>query len=86
MYFNGVTQDDFEQSAAYGIDSEFSDKSRCTKLTKRPVWVENGGIVGRGVLLDWGAWVKARGDDPDLLATTSLRAGVDIVAGADLWS
>lgn len=48
-----------------------------------PVWVENGGIVGRGVLLDWASWVTSQPDRfvPDLLAATPIPLS-DLVAVA----
>ncbi|MCJ1303516.1 hypothetical protein MMC08_006326 [Hypocenomyce scalaris] len=40
QFYSGFTQSDLEDTDALGIN----------------VWVENGGIVGRGVLLDYAAW------------------------------
>jgi kynurenine formamidase len=34
--------------------------SGIVRLTE-PVWVENGGIVGRGVFLDWASWAAENG-------------------------
>lgn len=36
------------------------------------VWVENGGIVGRGVLLDYASWATSQGLTIDPLATHSI--------------
>ncbi|XRM46732.1 hypothetical protein ABZX51_009761 [Aspergillus tubingensis] len=36
------------------------------------MWVENGGIVGRGVLLDYASWAEARGKSINCFATTSI--------------
>ncbi|EPE28302.1 Putative cyclase [Glarea lozoyensis ATCC 20868] len=44
-FFNGHTQQEFESSTALGLN----------------VWVEKGGIVGRGVLLDWASWAAENG-------------------------
>ncbi|KAK1756691.1 hypothetical protein QBC47DRAFT_459412 [Echria macrotheca] len=67
VYFNGVKQEQFDDSAEYGID----------------VWVENGGIVGRGVLLDWGSWMASQGRNPDLLASTLINVSdLEAVAAA----
>jgi len=41
-FYSGFTQNDIATSDALGIN----------------VWVENGGIVGRGVLLDYAAWAE----------------------------
>ncbi|KAK9441698.1 hypothetical protein VB005_06340 [Metarhizium brunneum] len=43
VYFNGKSQQDISSSNVNGIHA----------------WVENGGIVGRGVLLDYAAWADA---------------------------
>ncbi|TVY91253.1 hypothetical protein LAWI1_G002413 [Lachnellula willkommii] len=44
IYFNGCKQDEIHNSTRNGIH----------------VWAENGGIVGRGVLLDYYAWAQAQ--------------------------
>jgi hypothetical protein len=36
------------------------------------VWVENGGVVGRGVLLDYKGWAESQGLKPALLETTEI--------------
>lgn len=41
----------------------------CSKYT---VWVENGGVVGRGVLLDYATWAKSQNRSPNLLSTTEI--------------
>jgi len=41
-FYNGFTQDDLTSSNVLGIN----------------VWVEHGGIVGRGVLLDYASWAE----------------------------
>jgi len=47
------------------------------------VWVENGGIVGRGVLLDWATWARSQDRDPDLLDTTLITVSdLEAVAAA----
>ncbi|CAK7212722.1 hypothetical protein SEUCBS140593_001599 [Sporothrix eucalyptigena] len=68
LYFRGLKQEDIQNSTENGID----------------VWVENGGIVGRGVLLDWASWVAAQPDRPapDLLAPTPIPV-TDLVAVAE---
>jgi hypothetical protein len=37
-----------------------------------PVWVESGGIVGRGVLLDYASWAESHGKSIALLSTTEI--------------
>lgn len=41
-----------------------------------PVWVENGGIVGRGVLLDYAGWAAANGKEVNCFETQSIPASV----------
>jgi len=36
------------------------------------VWVQNGGVVGRGVLLDYAAWAKSQGLSHALRSTTEI--------------
>lgn len=36
------------------------------------VWVEQGGIVGRGVLLDWASWAEANGTKIEHFQTTPI--------------
>ncbi|KAG6034222.1 hypothetical protein E4U41_006654 [Claviceps citrina] len=45
VYYNGVTQDDIMKTNKIGVQA----------------WVEKGGIVGRGVLLDYAAWAESKG-------------------------
>ncbi|KAK3369820.1 hypothetical protein B0H63DRAFT_440074 [Podospora didyma] len=58
VYFNGIKQENFDQSANYGID----------------VWANSGGITGRAVLLDWAGWLESQGETRDLLTTTLITA------------
>ena len=41
-----------------------------------PVWTENGGIVGRGVLLDYAAWAEANGTPVNCFQTQSIPLSV----------
>ncbi|CAG8160151.1 unnamed protein product [Penicillium nalgiovense] len=59
-YFNGCTQDDIQNSTRNGIH----------------VWVENGGIVGRGVLLDYAGWAAANGKEVKCFETQSIPVSV----------
>lgn len=45
VYFNGCTQEEVMTTEKNGIH----------------IWVENGGIVGRGVLLDYASWAESQG-------------------------
>lgn len=40
------------------------------------MWVENGGIVGRGVLLDYVAWAEAKGKPIECFQTSSIPVSV----------
>ncbi|KAH7159639.1 hypothetical protein B0J13DRAFT_539321 [Dactylonectria estremocensis] len=57
LWFNGKTLDDLLTTSAIGTQA----------------WVERGGIVGRGVLLDYAAWAEAKGLTPALFETTSIN-------------
>jgi hypothetical protein len=46
-FYGGVTMDEVFHSSKLGIDA----------------WVEKGGIIGRGVFLDWAAWAEAKGKE-----------------------
>ncbi|KAJ5344422.1 hypothetical protein N7452_002426 [Penicillium brevicompactum] len=59
-FFNGCTQDDIQNSTRNGIH----------------VWVENGGIVGRGVLLDYVAWAEANSKKVNCFETQSIPVEV----------
>jgi hypothetical protein len=45
-------------------------------LTSFLVWAENGGIVGRGVLLDYAGWAEAKGHDVKCFETQSIPVSV----------
>ncbi|CAI7576423.1 unnamed protein product [Penicillium bialowiezense] len=57
-YFNGSTLDDLLTSNVIGIHS----------------WVEKGGVVGRGVLLDYAAWAEANNVQIDHFSTHVISA------------
>ncbi|KAI2795313.1 hypothetical protein POX_a01919 [Penicillium oxalicum] len=59
-FFNGCTQAEIENSTRNGVH----------------VWVDNGGIVGRGVLLDYRGWAEAHGHDVHFFQTQSIPASV----------
>ncbi|PYH35290.1 uncharacterized protein BO87DRAFT_405852 [Aspergillus neoniger CBS 115656] len=56
IYLNGCTLEETKTGDRNGIH----------------VWVENGGIVGRGVLLDYSSWAEAQGISINCFATTSI--------------
>ncbi|MCJ1247858.1 hypothetical protein MMC30_005073 [Trapelia coarctata] len=56
VYFNGLQQEDVHNTLRNGIH----------------VWVENGGIVGRGVLLDYDSWAEAEGIPHPVFENTSI--------------
>lgn len=43
-----------------------------TDISLHEVWVANGGIVGRGVLLDYASWAATQGLHPSPLTTHSI--------------
>jgi hypothetical protein len=57
LFYNGVTQKEIESTGVLGLDGAIS-LMRAINLTANnsAVVVENGGIVGRGVLLDYADW------------------------------
>ncbi|KAJ5609953.1 putative cyclase [Penicillium lagena] len=57
-FYNGVTQDEISSSETLGIN----------------VWVENGGVIGRGVLLDYGAWAARQGIAVDVFTKYGIPA------------
>ncbi|KAJ5621660.1 hypothetical protein N7528_006443 [Penicillium herquei] len=59
-YYNGCSLQDIQTSSRNGID----------------VWAENGGIVGRGVLLDYAAWAEAKGITVNCFQTQSIPVSV----------
>ncbi|KAF7561169.1 hypothetical protein G7046_g2970 [Stylonectria norvegica] len=56
LYFNGKTPDDIVNTTFNGTQA----------------WVESGGIVGRGVLLDYASWADDKGLEPALFESTSI--------------
>ncbi|QSZ32729.1 hypothetical protein DSL72_002308 [Monilinia vaccinii-corymbosi] len=66
VYFNGCTQEEIHNSTRNGID----------------VWVENGGIVGRGVLLDYAYWAESQARVVSPLTTTKIPLS-DLIAVAE---
>jgi hypothetical protein len=60
VFYNGVTQQQIHEpgSLVNGIQN----------------WVESGGIVGRGVLLDYAAWMASQGKTYDVFTTTEITA------------
>ncbi|KAJ5730678.1 uncharacterized protein N7483_005186 [Penicillium malachiteum] len=59
-YYNGCSLEDIQTSSRNGIH----------------VWAENGGIVGRGVLLDYAAWAEAKGTAVNCFQTQSIPVSV----------
>ncbi len=55
LFFNARSQDDILNSNQNGIH----------------VWVENGGVVGRGVLLDYQSWAESQGMTTNNFALTT---------------
>ncbi|KAJ5664682.1 hypothetical protein N7462_011495, partial [Penicillium macrosclerotiorum] len=57
-YYNGHTLNDFLTTNINGIHA----------------WVENGGVVGRGVLLDYSSWAEAKNIKIDHFSTHEISA------------
>ncbi|RMJ21626.1 hypothetical protein PHISP_07505 [Aspergillus sp. HF37] len=75
VFFNGCTQRDIDTSRANGIT--VGTPSCCQPaLTGDIVWVENGGIVGRGVLLDFAAWAEAKRKPVECFQTSAIPISV----------
>jgi hypothetical protein len=55
LFFNNRRQEDFQTSTQNGIH----------------VWVENGGVVGRGILLDYQSWAESQGIATNTIAMTT---------------
>lgn len=51
-------------------------KSVFTLADSGLVWAENGGIVGRGVLLDYASWAEAHGKEVECFETQSIPVSV----------
>lgn len=56
-FYGGVTMEEVHSTGKIGID----------------VWAENGGIIGRGVLLDWAAWAEAKGKEVKPFETGAIE-------------
>ncbi|KAM6506908.1 hypothetical protein FALCPG4_018726 [Fusarium falciforme] len=59
IFYNGSTQDDFAKSDVLGVNA----------------WVKKGGIVGRGILLDWAEWAGRNGIYRDPCQSGSIELG-----------
>ncbi|KAF1846058.1 putative cyclase [Cucurbitaria berberidis CBS 394.84] len=59
-WFNGKTLDDLLNTKALGTHA----------------WVENGGIVSRGLLLDYASWAEKEGLPVDCFSTSSIPVAV----------
>jgi Putative cyclase len=68
LFFNNRRQEDFQTSTQNGIH----------------VWVETGGVVGRGVLLDYQLWAESQGIITNTVAMTTHSISLaDLHAVAD---
>ncbi|KAJ5682797.1 hypothetical protein N7462_005962 [Penicillium macrosclerotiorum] len=55
-FYNGHFQEDFQDSSKIGIDQ----------------WVIRGGIIGRGILLDWAEWATRNGREAKALQSGAI--------------
>ncbi|KIX05615.1 uncharacterized protein Z518_03587 [Rhinocladiella mackenziei CBS 650.93] len=85
LFYNGHRQEEFQTSPILGIDRKFCGPHSITLLTLAG-WVKKGGIIGRGVLLDWASWAAANGIaiTPFESAPIKLEHLVSIVAEQDI--
>ncbi|PKS13170.1 hypothetical protein jhhlp_000514 [Lomentospora prolificans] len=60
VYFNGRTPEEISNSKVNGISA----------------WVEKGGIIGRGVLLDYASWADSKGIAIKAFESTSIPVSV----------
>ncbi|KAK2595284.1 hypothetical protein QQS21_006999 [Conoideocrella luteorostrata] len=83
VYYNGVTQHDVMNTNKNGIHGMTSlifnfSLNQLPVMNVRwahetlPAWVEKGGIVGRGVLLDYAAWADGQGIQIKPFETVSI--------------
>ncbi|KAJ0159296.1 hypothetical protein CTA2_9968, partial [Colletotrichum tanaceti] len=70
-YYNNTTQADLENPKNIGIDG-FMHKGLTLSPPPPPAWVEKGGIVGRGVLLDYAGFCARHGIAVDAFASGSI--------------
>ena len=67
QFYGGFTQEDIMTSQALGINGKFVPTNWPTRILNSKdlandilVWLENGGIVSRGVLLDFHSWAQKK--------------------------
>ena len=86
LYFNGRTLDDLLTSKVNGIHgrpNRHPIPGKMPMLTTSVAWVEKGGIIGRGVLLDYAAWAEANNVSLKPFTSQSITVAVlDEVAKA----
>ncbi|KAI2996134.1 hypothetical protein CBS147346_9504 [Aspergillus niger] len=75
LAFNTQISSQWDGLRHYGYQNEKIYLNGCT-LEEIEIWVENGGIVGRGVLLDYASWAEAQGISVNCFATTSIPISV----------
>ncbi|KAL3264757.1 hypothetical protein ABHI18_000462 [Aspergillus niger] len=80
LYFNGRTLDDILTTKVNGIHGAYFHPKIMIPdrfvLTVRAAWVETGGIIGRGVLLDYVAWAEANHVPVKPFTTQSITVAV----------
>jgi hypothetical protein len=74
LWFNGKTLDDLLSSDVNGTQGEWdiTPSRRIRQELTRAAWVNRGGIVGRGVLLDYAAWANNNGVEITPFETKSI--------------
>lgn len=76
LWYNGRTIDDILSSKEMGTHGKFSSSIRRVPPLMSLAWVENGGIVGRGVLLDYASWAEAKGIAVECFKTAPITTSV----------
>jgi hypothetical protein len=64
LFYNGVTQAEIMDGGPAnrnGIDRKYPSENNRQYINRNTEWTERGGIVGRGVLLDYLSWANGQG-------------------------
>lgn len=71
MYYNGLSHTEATKTVTNGIHSKHGPRSRHWHVAAPPLttgpcpdWCERGGIVGRGILVDWLRWYEHKHGNP----------------------
>jgi len=76
LWYNGRTLEDIITTKQNGIHGTCNPCQQSSDADICAVWVENGGIVGRGILLDYRAWADSQGIAAPCFETTPITVDV----------